>query len=144
MWALYHGPGIHYHSVLDFNGQFPPRLCMGSLEAAAGGAVALHVLGELIQKQIHFKERQTERHVLRTLNYCVFLLSSKALSRVEIILKLHSKWRKFYNGESAVGCEWQRPSVFSCHPLNACWEKAPTIEWKNGWGEHTSDIKQNK
>lgn len=28
MQALYHRPGIHYHAELDFNGQFPLRLCV--------------------------------------------------------------------------------------------------------------------
>lgn len=50
MRALYHGLCIHYHAVLDFNGQFPRGPCTGfrlwppSAFAAAGDAVALRVL----------------------------------------------------------------------------------------------------
>ena len=36
MRALYHRPGIHYNAVLDFNGQFPRRLLLSSLELQQG------------------------------------------------------------------------------------------------------------
>lgn len=52
MGALYHKPGIHYHAVLDFNGQFPLRRCVGLslfLKDTAGGAVGLWFFSELTQ-----------------------------------------------------------------------------------------------
>lgn len=70
MQALYHRPGIHYHAVLDFNGQFPWRLCgfpFFPLAAAPGDAVALQSYA-VTQKETHFKERMRQivyGHVLR-------------------------------------------------------------------------------